>query len=115
MGKGKGTLCIEPVLDFNKVTEQGFWDVLLHYNLLLFYSSIILAFAFKYWKTFVGDRLEHKPKAYCISFLFSELLIGEIEGALNNTKTLITLVITALQRASAERFRNAYIFELQVA
>lgn len=81
--------------------------MLLHYNLLLFYSSIILAFSFKYRKTFVGNRLEHKPKAYYISLLFSELLIGEIGGALNNAKTLITLIMTALQLVPAERFRNA--------
>lgn len=42
-----------------------------------------------------------------MAFLFSEFLVGEIGGALNNTQPLISVVMTALQLASAERRRNA--------
>lgn len=77
------------------------------YATFLLYSPIILAFTFKYVKNFFGDSLEHKLKAYYISFLFSALLISEIGWALNYTKTFIILITIPLQLASAERFRNA--------
>ena len=70
-GQGQGNplywTCAELLL---KVTEQGFWDVLLHYNLLLVYSSITIAFSFKYWKTFVGDRPKHKLRLIVSPFSF---------------------------------------------